>query len=145
MRVCHRIILVVFECRWNSSVFLLDLPSFDDTSSLGYPSLWVVYPLGSMVPPSHFRAENREAELKSIIFSLLLLFRVFLYFLFSEPPRNTAPLSAACWGYYLVIIRYPSLFYLHFRPNLIFLSYHVEGYVYHVGGNLLFTYTRWRH
>ena len=60
-----------------------------------------------MVPPwviaSHFLGGNREAELKPITFSSLLLFRVFLSFLFSYLPQRYSVLSAACWGYSIVI------------------------------------------
>ena len=96
-------ILISHECIWNAPwvilhlggleytcnapVVSLVLPAFDNTSSLGSPLHQVVYPPGSMVPPwvtaFHFLAENREAELKPSTSSLLLLFCVFLYFLFS--------------------------------------------------------------
>ena len=61
------------------------LPAFDDTGSLGPPLLRVVYPPGSRVSPWVIasRAGNKEAELKPITFSSLLLFRVSLSFLFS--------------------------------------------------------------
>ena len=76
--------------------------TFDDTGSLDSPESQVVYLPGSTVPSwattSRFLAGNREAELKPTTF-FLLCFRVFLYFLFYIPP-----LSAACWGYSVIII-----------------------------------------
>ena len=38
-------ILVLRECIWNAPVVLLDLPTFDDTGSLGSPSRQVSIPL----------------------------------------------------------------------------------------------------
>ena len=37
-----RVILVVRECIWNALVVLLGLSTFDNTGSLGYPTLWMV-------------------------------------------------------------------------------------------------------
>ena len=94
------VILVLRECIWNVPVVL---PDFDNTVSLGSPPHQVVYPPDSMVPPwvaaSRFMAENREAELKFTTFYSLVLFRVFLSFVFSLPLNDTAPFSAALWGY----------------------------------------------
>ena len=84
---CTRVIQVLRECIRNAPAVSLVLPAFGHTGSLGSPPRQVVYPPGSMVPPrvtaSPFLAGNREAELKHTTFSLLLLFRVFLSFLFS--------------------------------------------------------------
>ena len=84
---CARVNLVLHECIWNGPTVLLVHPAFDDTGSLGFPPLQVVYPPGSMVPPwltaSRFLAGNTEAELKPTTFSSLLLFHNFLSFLFS--------------------------------------------------------------
>ena len=84
---CAHVILVLREYILNGPTVSLVLPAFEDTGSLGSPLRQVVYLLGSMVPPwvtaSRFLAGNREAELKPTTFSLLLLFRSFLPFLFS--------------------------------------------------------------
>ena len=48
---CARVILVLRECIWNVPAVSLDLPTFDDTSSLGSPPREVVYPTSFMVPP----------------------------------------------------------------------------------------------
>ena len=58
---------------------------------------------------SHFLVGNREAELKPTTYFSLLLFSDFLSFLFSWPPNNIVPLSAACWGYSLIIIITPTV------------------------------------
>ena len=72
-----RVILVLREC------ISLDLPAFDDTSSLGSPPRRVFYPPASMVPlwvtACRFLTGNREAELKPSTFPLLLLFHIFLF------------------------------------------------------------------
>ena len=76
------------------------LPSFSSTSGF--------YPPGPMVPTwvtaSRFFVGNREAEPNLTTFSSLLLFHVFLSFLFSRSPSDIVPLSAACWGYTILII-----------------------------------------
>ena len=101
------VILVLCESIWNAATVRLVLPAFDDTGSLGSPPRRVVYPPGSMVPPwmtaSHFPAENKEAELKPTPLSSLLFVRNFLSFLFSSTPCDIVALSAACWGYSLII------------------------------------------
>ena len=75
------------------------------TDSLGFPLRHFVDPL---LPPwvttSGFLVGNREHELKSTTFSSLLFFLVFLSFLFSWPPSDIAPMSAACWGYSLIMM-----------------------------------------
>ena len=75
------------ECVWNAPAVSLVPPAFDVTGSLGSPPRLVVYPPGSMVTllvtDSRFLARNREAELKLLTFSSLLLFLVFLSFPFS--------------------------------------------------------------
>ena len=38
-----RVILVLRECIWNAPAFLLVLPAFEDTGSLGSPPRQVVY------------------------------------------------------------------------------------------------------
>ena len=105
-RTCF--ILVLRECIGNVPTVSLVLPTYDDTSSLCSPPRRVVCPPSSMVPPwvtaSRFFASNREAELKPTFFSLLLLFCVFLYSSSPDPPGDIVPLSAACWGYSLVIM-----------------------------------------
>ena len=53
---------------------------------------------------SHFPAGNRETNLNPTTFFSLLLFCVFLSFLFSKPPNDIVPLSAAGWSYSLIII-----------------------------------------
>ena len=68
----------LWECLWNAPVFSLVLPAFYDTISLG----------SILVTTSRFPTGNREAELKPTTFSLLLLFRVFLFFL--TPQRYSA-------------------------------------------------------
>ena len=79
-----RVIFVLRECIWNVPAVSLVLPTLEDTGSLGSPLRQVVYPSGSIwVTASGFLTGNREAELKSITFYSLLLFRVFLSFLFS--------------------------------------------------------------
>ena len=86
---------------------MIVLPTFDDTGSLGSPPRQDLYPPGTMVPSwvtaSPFLAGNREDELKPTTFSLLLLFRVFISSLFSEPPNDIVHLSTAGWGYSLII------------------------------------------
>ena len=82
-----RVILVLHECIWNAPAVSLVLSTFDDIGSLGSPPGQVVYPPGSLVLPwvtaSHFLAGTREVELKPTTFFSLLLFRVFLFFIFS--------------------------------------------------------------
>ena len=73
-----RVIFVLHECIWNTSVVSLVLPTFDDTGSLVYQ---LVYPPGEMVPP--WVTASRYLALKPITFSSLLLFRDFQSFLFS--------------------------------------------------------------
>ena len=81
-----RVILVLRECIWNATAVSLVLSAIGYTGCLGSPLCQVVYLPGSMVPPwvaaSSFLAGNREVELKPTTFSLLLLFRIFLSFLF---------------------------------------------------------------
>ena len=55
-RTYGRVTLGVHECIWNVLVVLLGLPTFDNTGSLIYPSLRVVY-RSSVVG-------NRDADLK---------------------------------------------------------------------------------
>ena len=77
-----RVILVLGECIWNVPAVSLVLPAFDDTGSLGFPPPQVVYPTGfTLVDCLRLLAGNREAELKPI-FSSLLLLRHLLPFLF---------------------------------------------------------------
>ena len=78
-----RVISVLCECIWNAPAVVLLLPAFDDSGSLGSPPRRVVYTRGSTLSdcPS-FLAGNKEAELKPTP-SSLLLFRYFLFFLFS--------------------------------------------------------------
>ena len=72
-------VLVLHECIWNAPVVSLVHPAFDDTGSLGSPPGQVVHHPGPMVPPW----VTWKGELKPISFFSPLLFRVFLYFLFS--------------------------------------------------------------
>ena len=76
----------------------LVLSASDNIVSLSSPPREVVYPPGFMVPPwvtaSLFLAGNRKAELIPDIFSLLLLFRIFLFPLLL-PTKNIVTLSAA--------------------------------------------------
>ena len=46
---CTCVILVLYKCIWNAPTVSLVLPAFDNTSSLGSPSYWVVYPPGSLL------------------------------------------------------------------------------------------------
>ena len=91
---------------WDSFV----LPHFDDTSSPGHPPRWLGFgpSVSTFVTASCFLAGNRKDELNpnTFSFSSLLLSSVLLSFLFSCPPSPTdiVPLSAACWGYSLIII-----------------------------------------
>ena len=81
------VILVLRECIWKAFAVSFIHLTFDDNGPLGSSPRQVVYSLGSMAPPwvtiFRFLAGNREVELKPATFSSLLLFRVFLYFLFS--------------------------------------------------------------
>ena len=91
--VRDHVILVVRECIWNALVILLDLPTFDDTGSLGYPPRCVIYhPLGStLVTVSRLLVGNGESELKLTTFSSFLLFSVFPgLFFFCHPPSPPA-------------------------------------------------------
>ena len=56
------VILVVRECIWNALVVLLDLQTFDDTGSLGYPSRRAVYrsSVFIIVTDSRFLEGNME-------------------------------------------------------------------------------------
>ena len=86
----------------------LVLPAFDSSGSLGSLPRQVVYPPGSMVPPwvtdSRFLSGNNEAELKPTT-SLPSYFSVVSYLSSSlEAPAIYIPLSAACWGYSIIII-----------------------------------------
>ena len=101
-----RVILVLLKCNKNAPAVSHVFPAFKDTGLLGSPPRWVVYYpfVSTLVTISRFLAGNREAELKPTTLSSLLLFRVFLSFLFSWPPRDIVPLSAACWGYSLINI-----------------------------------------
>ena len=100
-----RIILVLLECIWNAPAVSLFLPAFVHTGSSGYPLRRVVYRsyVSSLVTGSRFFAGNREAELKPTTFSLLLLFRVFLSFLFFCPLQRFSALSNDCLSYSLMI------------------------------------------
>ena len=77
-RACPCIILVLYECTWNSPAVSLILQAFENTGSLGSPPHQVVYPclngssLGDCFP---LHCWNREAELKvkTTTFSSLLL------------------------------------------------------------------------
>ena len=83
--VCNHVTLVIRESIWNALVFLLGLPTFVDTGALGFHPRWELYHQSSstVVTSFFFLAENREDVLKPTIFSLLLIFRFFLSFLFS--------------------------------------------------------------
>ena len=102
---CGRVILVLRECIRNTSAVSIFLSAFGDTGSLGSPPSQVVYPPDYMVTPwvtaYRFLAGNKEAELKPSTFPSLLLFRVFPLFSSPNPPGT---LSAACWGYSLIIV-----------------------------------------
>ena len=100
---------------WDAPAISLVLSPIDDTSSLGSPPRQVLYPLVSpRVTTSRFLAGNREAELKPTTFSILLFFRVFLFFLFSWPRSDIVPMIVACCSYSFVIIYIYIYIYIFF-------------------------------